>query len=248
MTESYPERAKHEIEHGKMLAMGDTEAIWGWGTPAGQQRSKRRGALLSKAAGLGPGVRTLEVGCGTGMFTEMFTETGAEIVAMDISPALIEKAKTRKLPPEQVQFLCQSFEDVELQGSFDAVIGSSVLHHLEISPALAAIYSLLKPGGIMAFAEPNMLNPQVFAERTFMRRFLYYVSPDEIAFMRCSFKRQLEQAGFDDIEITPFDWLHPAIPETFIDLMSAVGRLLEKIPIVRELSGSLIISCRRPVQ
>ena len=27
-------RASHEIEHGKWLAAGDTEWIWGWGTPA----------------------------------------------------------------------------------------------------------------------------------------------------------------------------------------------------------------------
>jgi len=247
MTDRYHERAKHEIEHGKMLAMGNTEVIWGWGTPAGQKRAKRRGTLLSQAAGLGPGVRALEAGCGTGMFTEMFAESGAEIVAVDISPDLIEKAKTRNLPPERVQFLCQSFEDAGLQGPFDAVIGSSVLHHLEIDLALDTIYRLLKPGGIMAFAEPNMLNPQVFAERTFMRRFLDHVSPDEIAFVRCSFKRKLEQIGFDDIEITPFDWLHPATPETFIDSMCLIGHLLEKTPIVRELSGSLIIRCCRPI-
>ena len=37
-------RAKHEIEHGKVLATGDTELIWGWGTPTGQQCA-RQGTL-----------------------------------------------------------------------------------------------------------------------------------------------------------------------------------------------------------
>ena len=57
MTGNTSERAQHEIAHGKMLAEGDTEAIWGWGTPAGQVRASRRGELVAQAAGLGPGFR-----------------------------------------------------------------------------------------------------------------------------------------------------------------------------------------------
>jgi hypothetical protein len=30
------QRAKNEIAHGQMLAHGDTEAIWGWGTQPGE--------------------------------------------------------------------------------------------------------------------------------------------------------------------------------------------------------------------
>jgi 2-polyprenyl-3-methyl-5-hydroxy-6-metoxy-1,4-benzoquinol methylase len=33
-----------------------------------------------------------------------------------------------------------------VEGPFDAVIGSSVLHHLEIEEAVPKIYALLKPG------------------------------------------------------------------------------------------------------
>jgi 2-polyprenyl-3-methyl-5-hydroxy-6-metoxy-1,4-benzoquinol methylase len=70
-------RSKHEIEHGKMLAQGDTELLWGWGTPAGRLRAKRRAKLIATGAHLKAEVRALEMGCGTGMFTEMFAETAA---------------------------------------------------------------------------------------------------------------------------------------------------------------------------
>ena len=75
-------------------------------------------------------MRVLEVGCGTGMFTEMFANRGAEIVAVDISPDLLKKARARGLA--NVKFCEKRFEDCDLDGSFDAVIGSSTLHHLDV--------------------------------------------------------------------------------------------------------------------
>lgn len=238
-------RTIHEIAHGKKLAGSDPELIWGWGTPAGRLRAKRRANLIAAGAELKSGMRVLEIGCGTGMFTEMFAQSGAYIIAVDISPELLTRAKARGLPEDQVQFLEKRFEDCDLEGPFDAVIGSSFLHHLEIEPALSKIYDLLKPGRVMSFAEPNMLNPQVYLERH--ARFLFpYVSPDETAFVRWRLQRLITKAGFEYIESIPFDWLHPATPAPIIPLVSWIGRRLEQTPGLREFSGSLSIRARRP--
>jgi SAM-dependent methyltransferase len=190
-------------------------------------------------------VRALEIGCGTGLFTELFAATGAHLVAVDISTALLAKARLRGLPPARVRFVARPFEDCGLLGPFDAVIGSSVLHHLDYHRALAQIHDLLKPGGVLAFAEPNLLNPQVFLERKF-RRLFPYVSPDETAFVRRRLRRNLRAAGFVDRVIKPIDWLHPAIPALLIKAVSYIGSWLEAVPIIREFSGSLLISARRP--
>ena len=240
------DRAKHEITHGEFLAARNTEVVWGWETPAGRIRAKRRAELVATAAGLKPGVRALEVGCGTGLFTEFFVKTGATIVAVDISPDLLEKAKSRDLPQERVQFLCQRFEDIDSQDPFDAIIGSSVLHHLAVESALDTVRNLLKPEGAMVFAEPNMLNPQIFAERTFLRRRLKHISPDETAFVRWSLQKLLERMGFNEIILLPFDWLHPHTPRAMIPLASSIGNLLERLIILREFAGSLLIQCKRP--
>jgi 2-polyprenyl-3-methyl-5-hydroxy-6-metoxy-1,4-benzoquinol methylase len=245
MEQDTKDRAAHEIAHGKLIAESSPELVWGWGTPAGKLRSKRRGQLVAEAANLGEGMRALEIGCGSGLFTEIFAGSGALIVAVDISPDLIELAQQRDLPEDRVTFLCQRFEEISLAEPFDAVIGSSVLHHLEIDEALKVIYRLLKPGGVLAFAEPNMLNPQVFAERTFFRRFSKYTSPDETAFVRWSFQALLEGIGFTRVEVTPFDWLHPYTPKVMIPAVRGLGRVLEKIPAVREFSGSLLIRAER---
>ena len=238
-------RAEREILHGKHLAVLETETIWGWGTPAGQLRARRRADLIIEGARLRPGLRALEIGCGTGLFTEMFAVSGPQIVAVDISSELLEKARARNLPARQVTFLEKRFENCDVDGPFDAVIGSSILHHLDIVDALVNIRRLLKPGGILSFAEPNLLNPQVYLERKFHYLPMFsYTSPDETAFVRWKFARLLQEHGFGEISITPFDWLHPAVPRPLIGCVRGVGRMLERIPGVREFSGSLYIRAR----
>jgi SAM-dependent methyltransferase len=248
-----PARAEHEIAHGRKLAAADTELIWGWGTPAGKLRAQRRGALIAHGASLGPEVTALEIGCGTGLFTEMFARSGARIVAIDISAELLQKADVRNVPAESVRFLERRVETLRLDDpaladwaaeGFDAVIGSSVLHHLDLDVALNSLHRLLKSGGRMSFAEPNLLNPQVLLERK-ARRFFPSVSDDEWAIVRWRMKADLERAGFDHVRITPFDWLHPSTPSLLIPLVDTAGRVLERLPGVKEFAGSVFLQARR---
>lgn len=76
-------KIEHEVAHGRLLAENDAESLWGWGTPAGKVRAKRRAELIAQGAGLQPGTRALEIGCGTGLFTELFAQKGAQIVALE---------------------------------------------------------------------------------------------------------------------------------------------------------------------
>lgn len=242
-------RAEHEIAHGKKLTAGNPEEIWGWSTPAGKRRAERRGEMIRRDAALGPGTTALEIGCGSGIFTEILAHSGAKILAVDISEDLLQIARERSLPPEQVQFVAKRFEDCILNGPFDAVVGSSVLHHLEIKPALEKIFELLKPGGWMCFTEPNMLNPQIMIQKNIpWIKERMNDSPDETAFFRWPLQSMLEKIGFTAVHITPFDWLHPYTPERMINSVAITGLWLEKVPILREIAGSLYIRAQRPAK
>jgi 2-polyprenyl-3-methyl-5-hydroxy-6-metoxy-1,4-benzoquinol methylase len=177
----------------------------------------------------------------------MFAASGAHLVAVDISGDLLEKARTRGLPTERVHFIEKQFEDCLVDGPFDAVIGSSILHHLDLDVAIPRIYELLRPGGLMVFAEPNMLNPQILLQKNipWLKRLLGD-SPDETAFVRMLFRRLLMRAGFNEVEITPFDWLHPATPQTWTGVVGGIGSIFERIPGLREFAGSLLIRSARP--
>ncbi|HEX8524840.1 MAG TPA: class I SAM-dependent methyltransferase [Tepidisphaeraceae bacterium] len=239
------ERIAHELAHGKFLAAHDAERIWGWHTPAGRIRADRRAQMVINGADLRLGMNILEIGCGTGVFTERLARSGAKITAIDLSADLLHFARNRGLDANQVQFIEGRFEDAQLPGGFDAVVGSSVLHHLEVEAALRKIHALVRPGGAMAFAEPNMLNPQIAIQKNIpaVKRWSGD-SPDETAFVRFSLRRLLEQIGFVDIRITPFDWLHPSTPKPVIPLVRAMGNLVERVPGVREFAGSLVIAAR----
>ena len=125
---------------------------------------------------------------------------------------------------------------------FDSVVGSSVLHHLEIKQALTETYRVLKEGGTIYFTEPNMLNPQIAIQKNvpWVKRILGD-SPDETAFFRWSLRRLLKQTGFRDVRIDPFDFLHPKSPGFLVNRLNSLGRVLEKVPVISEFAGSLYI-------
>ena len=243
MSRPLSERAPNEVAHGRFLAEGNPEDTWGWGTPAGRLRAQRRGELIARGAQLGPGVSALEIGCGTGLFTEMFAASGARIIAVDLSPELLDLARRRNLP--NVEWREQVFEACDVDGPFDAIVASSVLHHLDLTQAWTKIFNLLKPGGRLSIAEPNMRNPQIYCERHF-RQFFPQVSPDETAFVSGEVRRDLEAVGFRDVTVVPFDWLHPGTPKSLIPVVRRIGAVLEHTWGIREFSGSLWITAVRP--
>ena len=234
------ERIAREIQHGRFLAQHGAGEIWNWESPAGKLRWARRVKMLSNH--LGPGMRVLEVGCGTGYFTQELARSGADVIAIDVSPELLEIAKANCSAPN-VRYEIQNAYTLSYPDAvFDSVVGSSVLHHLEIEAALREIYRVVKLGGSVHFTEPNMLNPQVAIQKNvpWIKRKLGD-SPDETAFFRWPLRRVLEQTGYRHIRIDPFDFLHPKTPVPLIDRLNALGRLLENVPIISEFAGSLYI-------
>jgi SAM-dependent methyltransferase len=234
------ERIAKEVQHGRFLADHGAGEIWNWESPAGRLRWARRVKMLSSH--LKPGMTVLELGCGAGYFTQELARSGADIVAIDVSPELLEIARANCSAPN-VRYQIQNAHALSYaEAVFDSVVGSSVLHHLEIEEALREIYRVLKPMGTIYFTEPNMLNPQIAIQKNipWIKRRLGD-SPDETAFVRWPLWRLLEQTGYREVRIDPFDFLHPKTPVALIDHVKAFGRFLENVPVISEFAGSLYI-------
>lgn len=234
-------RLQNEIEHGKYLIKHGAGETWNWETPAGKLRWKRRVGMLKEKLKFGSNV--LELGCGTGYFTRELADSDVLITAIDISPDLLAEAR-KKVTTANIVFkidnaYAMSFPDE----SFDHVIGSSILHHLEIQKALFEIYRVLKPGGSIAFTEPNMMNPQIAIQKNIpLIKRRMGDSPDETAFFKWQIKRLLRQAGFNSIQVIPFDFLHPAVPRSLIKTVLWIEKIVEKTPLLRNIAGSLYIT------
>jgi ubiquinone/menaquinone biosynthesis C-methylase UbiE len=240
------DRLAREIEHGRKIA-GNAETVWFWESPAGRRRADRRAELFVEHGGLGPGKRALELGCGTGVFLERVARCGAQVHGLDLSEDLLEKARARvAVLPNVVVDRGNAEASPYPDGHFDAVYGSSILHHLDLDAALAEAHRVLKPGGRVVFAEPNILNPQVLLMFRFgPMKERFGVSPDEMAFSRFRARRALQRAGFADVRVEPFDFLHPSIPRAWVERGLALSRALERVPLLREIAGSMLMRARR---
>lgn len=243
------ERQAREAEAFDRLVEETGDVWWGHATPAGQVRLALRARLLARALPPGARQRCLELGCGTGAFTEHVLALGRDLTweGVDVSPRCVEVARARLGRPG-VSFRVAPAEALGVDdGSLDLVCGNSVLHHLDWPAALREALRALRPGGRLWFSEPNLLNPQIALQchvRPVGRRL--EVTDDETAFVRWSLARDVRAAGFVDVRVRPFDWLHPSLPRPLIPLGRLTSALLERAPLVREVSGSLEVTATRP--
>ncbi|MDR7276341.1 class I SAM-dependent methyltransferase [Catenuloplanes atrovinosus] len=90
-----------------------------------------------------PGMRLLDLGCGTGSWARAFRDwwPGADVVAVEPAAAMRERAVFRPV-------LAGSAEDIPLaSGSVDAVWLSTVVHHIaDLGAAAREIRRVLRPG------------------------------------------------------------------------------------------------------
>jgi ubiquinone/menaquinone biosynthesis C-methylase UbiE len=240
-------RLAREIEHHRGIA-DQAEVIWNWDSPSGRRRAERRASIFVERCGLAPGRRALEIGCGTGIFLEKVAPSGARLVGLDLSEDLLAKARARVAAAPNVVLHRGNAEHLPyVDASFDAVYGSSVLHHLDLDRALREVLRVLRPGGRCAFTEPNIVNPQVaLMFRLGLTKRYFGVSPDEMAFSRFRAMGALRKAGLAESLVRPFDFLHPATPESLCGAVDRLGRAIERLPLLREITGSFVVSGRRP--
>lgn len=96
--------------------------------------------------------RILDVGCGTGLLAEMLKEKGRRITGIDSSGECISEAQRCSSDPA-LQFLNCTFEDFKADDrSFDAVIFSASLHHMDMTSAIRKAVRLLEEGGVMVIS------------------------------------------------------------------------------------------------
>jgi ubiquinone/menaquinone biosynthesis C-methylase UbiE len=102
------------------------------------------------------GLRVLDFGCGSGEDAILLAARGAEVVAIDISPDLIEVAKKRAAANGvAVEFIVGSAYDTGLPDhSADVVFAHAILHHLDLQQARREVMRVLKPGGTLIVQEP----------------------------------------------------------------------------------------------
>lgn len=104
---------------------------------------------------LGP--RVLDVGAGTGTFTELLAREGRTIVAAEPQPGFAERLRSRFAGRQDVRVVAEGADALrpEVAGRFDAVVCFNVLEHVqEDGEAVARFHDLLHPGGRLVLLVP----------------------------------------------------------------------------------------------
>jgi ubiquinone/menaquinone biosynthesis C-methylase UbiE len=117
-----------------------------------------------RLARMGRGARVADLGCGSGVFTDLLHNLGYDAVGLDISPKLIALGRA-KYP--NVEFHEGDVEHLPFAtGSLDGVLLSGLVHHLP-DPARCAdeVFRVLKPGGSFVAFDPNRMNPFMYLYR-----------------------------------------------------------------------------------
>ncbi|WP_153340838.1 class I SAM-dependent methyltransferase [Nocardia aurantia] len=116
------------------------------GTPAMHAR-------LVDQAGLAPGQRVLEIGCGTGNLTirAKREQPGAEVIGTDPDPRALVRAQRKAKGLSGIRFEQAYAQDLpHPDESFDRLLSALMLHHLDDgtrAAAAAEALRILRPGG-----------------------------------------------------------------------------------------------------
>lgn len=104
---------------------------------------------VATLAGVGQGLRVLDLGCGTGIMTQAYLTCGAlEVVALDASPEMIKRAQAKHASEKRVSFVCADALAYEDAQPFDVIVVYNAYPHFLDKPALVAkAASLLAPRG-----------------------------------------------------------------------------------------------------
>ncbi len=203
---------------------------------------RRHFRQLVDGAALTPGARVLEIGSGLGRFTRLLDEEGFRVVGSDISPGQVD-ALRRRFP--HIETLVGAADDLPVPASpFDAVVGFFMLHHVpDLAAAFRRCAALLRPGGAVAFCEPNawylpfylqvLLTPRM---RWSVERGIRHMRPGVLG-------PALTAAGFRDLSFRHYGWLPPALYNL------APGRALESaveaLPLPCAARAFVLVTARR---
>ncbi len=114
------------------------------------------GAALLSLIGDISGQRTLDVACGHGRMSRQLADRGAEVVGVDLSAALIAKARAAESTrPRGIQYLLADVTSGDwLDGKlFDAAACSFGLSDIDdLDGALTAVAGAIKQGGVFVFS------------------------------------------------------------------------------------------------
>jgi cyclopropane fatty-acyl-phospholipid synthase-like methyltransferase len=135
----------------------DAEAATWDDKPGQEERQVAVARAIAEAVSLGPSMRALEVGGGTGRLSILLADRVGSVVVTDPSPGMVEVARERIEAAglsERLRAVQADLTVDRVDGSYDVAWSSMALHHVQdVDGLLRCVAGLLVDGGRLAIAD-----------------------------------------------------------------------------------------------
>ncbi len=202
---------------------------------------------FKRLTGLKAGARVADLGCGSGVFSDLLQQAGFKAVGIDISPKLIAIGKLKypglELLEGDIEHL--PFADETLDG----VLLSGVVHHFpDPRRCVAEVHRVLRRGGKFMAFDPNRCNPFMWLYRD--RSSPFYssvgVTENERPVLAGQVRAVFSEAGFavttDYLSGLSYRYVASARVRRLLSVYNFIDAQFFKFDIVRALRSFVITS------
>lgn len=216
-------------------------------TPTGNLYTQHHLDTLQQTTGIRAGDRVLDVGCGMGRYTIPLASRGVQVEGIDLSPFLLEQLSDYNTSGRDIPTYCLDILDhpPEMAGSYDAAIGFFVLHHVhDLARCFDAVKRVVKPGGVVAFIEPNAYNLLYYVQ-IIITPTMTWKGDKGMARMRPGVVfPAMREAGLESLALHRFGFFPPFAANTRAGHW--LERRLETVSLWRPLLPAALFTARRP--
>jgi len=113
--------------------------------------------------------RILDLGCGDGSLLSYLLAYAKQVIGVDSSPKMIEKADKLYKNNPSVELVQANLENLPFpECSVDSVVASMVLHHISHPPVvLGEVFRILRPGGVLSLVDLEKHEEEFMREEYF---------------------------------------------------------------------------------
>ena len=150
-------RAELDREHERR------EDPWDYNTATYQRdRIGTELAMLDNVRGGGKFANALEVGCSEGIFTELLASQCESLIAVDISPVALDRARWRLAAAQHVRFAGWDLRVDALPDTYDLIVMIHALEYIRnpitVRKARNKLVDSLRPGGHLLIGTMRMVD------------------------------------------------------------------------------------------
>ena len=189
----------------------------------------------------------LDYGCGGGWLSILLQKWEFNSIGVDVSKSMVKNAKIAC--PNSDFIICDAMRLPFKDGTFDFVVGISILHHLDINQATAELKRISLIKSTFMFMEPSLLNPlSAFGRKLFP---MESHTQGEKPYTPNYLKRALQLAGFKVVRcFSMFFFAFPAArvsklvnlnpPYLLVRLAYYLEGICEKTPGIKDLNSNIV--------